>query len=93
MNLTAIWGDTWRIGLTVVGLLAVLGAWALIIPNLTPFGNRPFTPSQVEAEKERSNRYRGVQKFSVRIDVVFFVWLVVEGALLVPWLFGHYGLR
>jgi hypothetical protein len=93
MNPAAIWGDTWRIGLTVVGLLAVLGVWALIIPNLTPFGNRPFTPSQVEAEKERSNRYGRVQKFSVRIDVVFFVWLVVEGALLVPWLFGHYGLR
>jgi hypothetical protein len=93
MNLAAIWGDTWRIGLTVIGLLAVLGVWALIIPNLTPFGNRPFTPPQVEAEKERSNRYRGVQKFSVRIDVVFFVWLVVEGAVLVPWLFGHYGLR
>jgi hypothetical protein len=93
MNLAAIWGDTWRIGLTLVMLLVVLGVWALIIPNLTPFGNRPFTPSQVDAEKKRANRFRMLHTYSVRIDVVFFVWLVVEGAVLVPWLFGHYGLR
>lgn len=93
MSPAAIWGDAWRIGLTLLMLAGVLGVWALIIPNLTPFGNRPFTPAQVEAEKERAHRFRSLHKYSVRIDVIFFVWLVVEGALLVPWLFGHYGLR
>ena len=89
----SLWGETWRIGLTLVTLLGVLGVWALIIPNLTPFGNRPFTPSQIEAEKERAGQFKTLHKYTVRIDVIFFVWLVVEGALLVPWLFGHYGLR
>lgn len=89
----SLWGETWRIGLTLLMLAGVLGVWALIIPNLTPFGNRPYTPSQIEAEKERSSRFKTLHKYSVRIDVIFFVWLVVEGALLVPWLFGHYGLR
>jgi hypothetical protein len=92
MNLAAILADAWRIGLTLVLLLVLLGIWALILPNLTPFPST-FTPSQVEAEKERESRYRTLHKFSVRIDIVFFVWLVVEGALLVPWLFTKYGLR
>ena len=64
----------------------------LIIPNLVPFGGT-YTPAQVEAEKERVSRYKRLHKYSVRIDVIFFVWLVVEGALLVPYLFIHYGLR
>jgi hypothetical protein len=93
MSLSSIWGDTWRIGLTLLMLMGVLGVWALILPNLTPFGNRPFTPSQVDAEKERADRFRTLHKYSVRVDVIFFVWLVVEGIVLVPWLFGHYGLR
>jgi hypothetical protein len=93
MSLAGIWGEAWRVGLTLLMLAGVLGVWALVLPNLTPFGNRPFTPSQVEAEKERANRFRLLHKYTVRIDVIFFVWLVVEGALLVPYLFGHYGLR
>ncbi len=92
MSLATIWGEVWRIGLTVVALLAILGTWALVIPNLTPFGGS-YTPAQVEAEKARAHRYRRLHRLSVRIDVVFFIWLVVEGALLVPWLFIHYGLR
>jgi hypothetical protein len=92
MSLADMWGETWRVGLTLIGLLAVLGIWMLIIPNLTPFGGQ-YTPSQVEAEKQRASRYRRLHKFSVRIDVLFFIWLVVEGALLVPYLFLHYGLR
>jgi hypothetical protein len=88
----SLWGETWRVGLTVIGLLALVGFWALISPNLTPFGGT-YTPAQIEAEKERASRYRTLHKYSVRIDIIFFVWLVVEGALLVPYLFIHYGLR
>jgi hypothetical protein len=92
MNWAVIWGDVWRIGLTVIVLLVVLGVWALILPNLQPFVTH-FTPSQVDAEIERASRYKLLHRWSVRIDVVFFIWLVVEGAFLVPYLFTHYGLR
>ena len=92
MNWAVIWGDVWRIGLTLVALLAILAIWALILPNLQPFVTN-FTPSQVEAEIERSSRFKLLHRWTVRIDVVFFVWLVVEGAFLVPYLFTHYGLR
>ncbi len=92
MSWAIIWGDVWRIGLTLIILLAVLGIWALILPNLQPFVSH-FTPSMVEAEIERANRYARLHKISVQIDIVFFVWLVVEGAFLVPYLFTHYGLR
>ena len=92
MSWAVIWGDVWRIGLTVIVLLVVLGIWALILPNLQPFVTN-FTPSQVDAEIERASRYAQLHKISVQIDVLFFVWLVVEGAFLVPYLFAHYGLR
>ena len=92
MNWTLIWGDVWRIGLTLIALLVILGIWALILPNLQPFVTN-FTPSQVEAEIERASRFKRLHRWTVRIDVVFFVWLVVEGAFLVPYLFTHYGLR
>jgi hypothetical protein len=92
MTGTIIWGEVWRIGLTVLILLSILGVWALILPALTPFPST-FTPTQVEAEKTRATRYRVLHKWSVRVDVLFFVWLVVEGFFLVPYLFTHYGLR
>jgi hypothetical protein len=93
MNWAAVWGDTWRIGLTLLGMAALVGVWALILPHLSPFGNRPFTPSQVEEEARRSAPYKKLQNWSVRLDVFFFIYLVVEGAILVPYLFIVYGLR
>jgi hypothetical protein len=92
MNLGTVWAETWRLGVSVIALLGLVGIWALILPNLTPFGGS-YSPAQVEAEKERSHRYVGLHKWSVRIDVLFFVWLVVEGAALVPWLLIKYPLR
>jgi hypothetical protein len=92
MTLELLWGEVWRIGLTLVVLLAILGVWALILPNLQPFVSH-FTPSMVEVEKARAARYRRLHRWSVRVDVLFFGWLVVEGFFLVPYLFTHYGLR
>lgn len=92
MSWAIIWGEIWRIGLTLIALLAVLGLWAIVLPNLVPFATN-FTPSMIEAEKARSARYARLHRMSVRIDVLFFVWLIVEGFFLVPYLFTHYGLR
>jgi hypothetical protein len=92
MNLGTVWAETWRLGLTVIALFSLVGIWALVLPNLTPFGGS-YSPAQVEEEKERARRYVTLHKWSVRIDILFFVWLVVEGTALVPWLVAKYGLR
>lgn len=84
--------DTLRIAATLGVLAAVLGVWALILPNLTPFPGT-YTPSQAEAEAKRAHRYERLHRTSLRIDIIFFVWLVVEGAFLVPWLFIKYGMQ
>lgn len=84
--------ETARITATlgVLGLLLVL--WALILPNLTPWPST-FTPTQAEAERRRAERYARLHRSSLRIDIIFFVWLVVEGAVLVPVLFLKYGMQ
>lgn len=89
--MSAVLGELWRVGLTLVALLALVGFWALVLPNLTPFA-QTFTSAQAEAEKQRETRFRTIRKVSVGLDVLFFVWLVVEGALLVPWLLARYGI-
>jgi fatty acid desaturase len=83
--------ETLRIAATLGVLGAVLLVWALILPNLTPFPVT-FTPTQAEAERKRAERYRRLHETSLRVDILFFVWLVVEGAFLVPWMFGKYGM-
>jgi hypothetical protein len=83
--------ETARIGATLGVLGAVLLVWALILPNLTPWPCT-YTPTQAEAERKRAERYRRLHETSLRVDILFFVWLVVEGAFLVPWLFLKYGM-
>ncbi|GAA0608089.1 hypothetical protein GCM10009547_07550 [Sporichthya brevicatena] len=84
--------ETARITATlgVLGLLLVL--WALVLPNLTPWPST-FTPTQAEAERKRAERYARLHRSSLRVDIIFFVWLIVEGAVLVPVLFLKYGLQ
>lgn len=83
--------ETLRISATLGVLGVVLLVWALILPNLTPWPST-FTPSQAEAERKRAERYARLHRTSLRVDILFFVWLVVEGAFLVPWLFIKYGM-
>ncbi|WP_019873382.1 hypothetical protein [Sporichthya polymorpha] len=90
--MTAFLEDTARISATLAVLALVLLVWALILPNLTPFPVT-FTPSQAEAERQRAARYERLHRTTLRVDIIFFVWLVVEGALLVPWLFLKYGMQ
>jgi hypothetical protein len=93
MNWAVVWGDTWRIGLTLLAMGALVLIWALVLPNIAPFGNHSYTPSQVQDEIKRSAPYKKLQSWSVKIDIFFFVYLAVEGVILVPYLFIVYGLR
>lgn len=44
-----------------------------------------------ERHPETPAQFRVLHRFLIAIAVVFFVWLIVEGAVLVPWLFIRYG--
>jgi hypothetical protein len=46
-----------------------------------------------ERHPETPAQFRVLHKALVSIAIVFFVWLIVEGAVLVPWLFIRYGLH
>lgn len=82
---------SWRVGLTAVALIALAVFWYVVLSNLTPFSTT-FSEADVQAEKGRELRFRTLARVTVALDVLFFVWLVVEGALLVPWMVARYGL-
>jgi hypothetical protein len=44
-----------------------------------------------ERHPETPAQFRVLHRVLIAIAVVFFVWLIVEGAVLVPWLFIRYG--
>jgi len=87
----AVLNEVINIAVTLVACLGLLGFWYLAISNVTPF-EHTYTPSEIEREKARAERYVGIRKFSVRMDLFFFIYLILEGVFLVPYLFLHYGM-
>jgi hypothetical protein len=81
----------WRIGITVAALVGLGVFWYLVLSNLTPFSTT-FSEADVKVEIARERRYKKLANTSVALDLVFFIWLVVEGALLVPWMVSRYGI-
>lgn len=92
MSLETLTLDILRFAVTIVTLCGIVLFYYVLCSSITPFPAN-FTPSQAEEEKRRAARYATLHKHSVRIDVIFFVWLVVEGAFLIPWMFMRYGLQ
>ena len=84
-------GDTWRIGVTVIALLILSVFWYLVVSNVTPF------PGTKGAEKPagppKPPKYPGIQRVTVICDVVLFIWIVVEGAIVIPMMLTKYGLH
>ncbi len=80
-----------NLAITLAACAALLGFWYVAISNVTPFAHT-YTPTEIEHEKERAVRYAGIRRFSVRMDLIFFVWLILEGIFLIPYLFIHYGM-
>lgn len=81
----------WRVGVTVVALVGLAAFWYTVLSNLTPFSTT-FSEADIQAEIARERRFRGLARTTVALDVLFFVWLVVEGAFLVPWMVARYGI-
>jgi hypothetical protein len=84
-------GDTWRLGLTLVVLLVIGVFWYLLVSNITPF------PGTSGGEKRTSPKlppkYPRIQRVTVICDVVLFVWIVVEGAVVIPFMLVKFGLH
>ena len=84
-------GDTWRIGVTLLGLLILSVFWYLVVSNITPF---PGTQSKAESGGEPPPfKFPKIQRVTVICDVVLFVWIVVEGAVVIPVMLTKYGLH
>jgi hypothetical protein len=81
----------WRIGITVLALIGLAVFWYVVLSNITPFSTT-FSDADVKLEIARERRYRNLARTTVALDVLFFVWLVVEGAFLVPWMVARYGI-
>jgi hypothetical protein len=88
-------GDTWRIAVTLIALLILAVLWYVIVSNITPFsGSRSDGPQEKKRYPQLSpSRYPKVQRFSVRCDIVLFVWIVLEGVIVVPLMLIKYGLH
>lgn len=95
-------GDTWRIGVTLIALFVIGAFWYFVVSNITPFSGggprpaddetQPATP-QRKYPQLRPSRYPKVQRFSVSCDIVLFVWIVLEGVIVVPLMLIKYGLH
>jgi hypothetical protein len=88
--LASVLGDTWRLIVSVAILVAIAAFWYRIVSRLTPFGGGTMDPA---LEAAREAKYERLRRVTVRLDVMFFIWLVVEGAIVVPWMMIKYGLQ
>jgi uncharacterized membrane protein len=82
-------GDTWRLGVTLLALLLLSVFWYVVVSRITPFPG----PGKTETSGEPApNKYPRIQRVTVICDVVLFVWIVVEGAVVIPIMMTKYGL-
>jgi hypothetical protein len=83
-------GDLWRTTVTLLALGILGGFWYLVVSNITPF---PAAGKKMEGEPPSPNKYPRIQRVAVAWDVILFIWIVLEGAVLIPYLFIRYGLH
>jgi hypothetical protein len=99
-------GDTWRIAVTLLALGVIGGFWYLIVSNITPFPSaRPASAQDDDGDpgadavpaqrypRLSASRYPKIQRFSVSCDIVLFIWIVLEGVIVVPIMLIKYGLH
>lgn len=96
-------GDTWRFAVTLLALGIIAGFWYFVVSNITPFSSGP-PPAESDADQPSTapkrkypqlspSAYPKVQRWSVTADVVLFVWIVLEGVILIPLMLIKYGLH
>jgi len=94
-----ILGDTWRLAVTLLALLLLSLFWYVVVRNVTPFSASASEKSDSEkpASKPWSrampSKFPRIQRVTVICDVVLFIWIVVEGAIVIPIMLTKYGLH
>jgi hypothetical protein len=89
----ASWFDTtWRFGSTLLILAALSVFWFVVCSRITPFPGTKHEPLPEDAP-DPPERYPALRRFTVTADLVLFVWIVLEGFFLIPFLFIKYGLH
>ena len=83
-------GDTWRLAVTLLALLFLAVFWYFVVSRITPF---PGPGRNKEASGPAPNKYPKIQRVTVICDVVLFIWIVVEGAVVIPIMLTKYGLH
>jgi hypothetical protein len=95
MTVATVLGDTWRFGVTLLVLGIVTVFWYFVVSRLTPFPGTTGGDDHGGAskEEEEEERYPRIRKFTVASDIVLFVWIVLEGAIVIPFMFIKYGMH
>ena len=92
MILTAtLLADTLRFAVSIAALAVLTAVWYLVVSRVTPF---PGTsgPSDPNRPSE-GERYPRLQRFTITADVILFIWVVVEGMIVIPFMLIKYGLH
>jgi hypothetical protein len=90
MILTATFlGDTWRLAVTLLALIFLSVFWYVVVSRITPF---PGSGKAKDSEPA-PNKYPKIQRVTVICDVVLFIWIVLEGAVVIPVMLTKYGLN
>jgi hypothetical protein len=84
--------DLARWAVTIAALGGLAWFWYQVVSHLTPFEGQ-LNEAQIEAEAAREVRFGRLRAVTVGLDVCFFFYIVIEGALLPTYLFIHFGLR
>jgi hypothetical protein len=84
-------GDAWRIGVTLIALLVLSLFWYYVVSRITPF---PGTKGKEKREgPPPEEKYPMIQKVTVTCDVILFIWIVLEGVVVIPIMLTKYGLH
>jgi hypothetical protein len=83
--------DTLRFAVSIAALAALTAVWYVVVTRVTPFPGTsgPRDPDRPPGEE----RYPRLQRFTIRADVILFIWVVVEGMIVIPFMLIKYGLH
>lgn len=89
-----LWNETWRWGSSILILTALSVFWWFVVTRITPFPGTERGPGPFpDDDEEPVERYPRLRSFTVKADVFLFVYIVLEGFFVIPFLFIKYGMH
>lgn len=88
---TSTFADDLPVYIRAVAILGALTAfWYFVVSRITPF---PGTRGPVDNSGADVDDYPRLRRFTLTCDVILFVWIVAEGAFIIPFMLYRYGLH